>query len=271
MKRSTRSTSRTMAAKNEPATTATTTCTTSLKTTGPISDCHSAQAAAMAGSKVRRTGTGKRVYAAPVPCHPSATLEASHKSGKHSHSSSKSAIPISTTTNSATSPTDPARPTTLPPTTSASGQARQTRQAATTSTTIAPTQCQPPSSPLPTTTDAHPIPTTTTTTFTRKRKRCALDNTHHHDHQQQQQHSSTPTWLQGSLEDAMFNILLANDCKYLPRSDYLTSVQTKIDANVRSILLDWLIEVGVDWVLHDQTFWLAVNYVDRFLSLEVLI
>ena len=35
---------------------------------------------------------------------------------------------------------------------------------------------------------------------------------------------------------------------------------------MRAILVDWLVEVSTEYKLHTQTLFLAVNYIDRFLS-----
>ena len=42
--------------------------------------------------------------------------------------------------------------------------------------------------------------------------------------------------------------------------------QQDITPNMRSILVDWLVEVGEEYRLHNETVHLAVNYIDRFLS-----
>ena len=42
--------------------------------------------------------------------------------------------------------------------------------------------------------------------------------------------------------------------------------QTDISTQMRTILVDWLVEVGEEYKLHDETLHLAVNYIDRFLS-----
>ena len=42
--------------------------------------------------------------------------------------------------------------------------------------------------------------------------------------------------------------------------------QQDITTNMRSILVDWLIEVAEEYRLHNETAHLAVNYLDRFLS-----
>ncbi|XP_054160699.1 G2/mitotic-specific cyclin-A-like [Oppia nitens] len=44
------------------------------------------------------------------------------------------------------------------------------------------------------------------------------------------------------------------------------SKQPEINAKMRSILIDWMVEVTEEYKLHDQTLFFAVNYIDRFLS-----
>lgn len=42
--------------------------------------------------------------------------------------------------------------------------------------------------------------------------------------------------------------------------------QPDVTASMRSILVDWLVEVAEEYKLHRETLFLAVNYIDRFLS-----
>ena len=42
--------------------------------------------------------------------------------------------------------------------------------------------------------------------------------------------------------------------------------QPDITFSMRSILVDWLIEVGEEYKLNNETIYLAVNYIDRFLT-----
>lgn len=42
--------------------------------------------------------------------------------------------------------------------------------------------------------------------------------------------------------------------------------QSDINSAMRTILIDWLIEVADEYKLNDETLFLAVQYVDRFLS-----
>ena len=42
--------------------------------------------------------------------------------------------------------------------------------------------------------------------------------------------------------------------------------QPDITFGMRSILIDWLVEVGEEYKLKNETIYLSVNYIDRFLS-----
>jgi len=50
-----------------------------------------------------------------------------------------------------------------------------------------------------------------------------------------------------------------------PKPNYMRK-QNDLTPQMRSILVDWLVEVAVEYKLNDETLYLAVNYVDRFLS-----
>ena len=50
--------------------------------------------------------------------------------------------------------------------------------------------------------------------------------------------------------------------------DVLLSRHTALQPRMRAILLDWLIEVCEVYRLHRETFYLAVDFIDRFLSLS---
>ncbi len=53
--------------------------------------------------------------------------------------------------------------------------------------------------------------------------------------------------------------------KYRPDPQYMTH-QNDINANMRGILVDWLVEVSEEYKLHTETLFLSINYIDRFLS-----
>lgn len=42
--------------------------------------------------------------------------------------------------------------------------------------------------------------------------------------------------------------------------------QVDITPPMRAILIDWLVDVCIEFSLEQETFYLAINYVDRFLS-----
>ena len=50
-----------------------------------------------------------------------------------------------------------------------------------------------------------------------------------------------------------------------PKPGYMRK-QPDITINMRSILVDWLVEVAEEYKLHRETLCLSVNYIDRFLS-----
>lgn len=53
--------------------------------------------------------------------------------------------------------------------------------------------------------------------------------------------------------------------KYRPKANYMKK-QPDITNTMRAILVDWLVEVGEEYKLQNETLCLAVNYIDRFLS-----
>jgi cyclin B len=52
---------------------------------------------------------------------------------------------------------------------------------------------------------------------------------------------------------------------FLPRPEYLEA-QADINAKMRAILIDWLVEVHMKYKLKTETLFLAVNLIDRFLE-----
>ena len=55
-----------------------------------------------------------------------------------------------------------------------------------------------------------------------------------------------------------------------PRSDYIEAVQSDVTANMRTILVDWLVEVAEEYKLVADTLYLAISYTDSFLSTNAL-
>ncbi|CAK8567392.1 unnamed protein product [Lathyrus sativus] len=51
-----------------------------------------------------------------------------------------------------------------------------------------------------------------------------------------------------------------------PSIDFMEKIQTDINAGMRAMLIDWLVEVAEEYRLLPDTLFLAVNYLDRYLS-----
>lgn len=63
----------------------------------------------------------------------------------------------------------------------------------------------------------------------------------------------------------IYKYLRQAELKSRPKPGYMKK-QTDINSNMRSILIDWLVEVAEEYKLMEQTLYLTVNYIDRFLS-----
>lgn len=63
----------------------------------------------------------------------------------------------------------------------------------------------------------------------------------------------------------ILNYLKENEKKYSPKMGYMRK-QPDISEVMRTILVDWLVEVSGEYRLHNETLFLAINYIDRFLS-----
>merc|ERR1712216_791071 len=58
------------------------------------------------------------------------------------------------------------------------------------------------------------------------------------------------------------------EAKYMPDPSYLKQVQTNIDHKSRATLVDWVINVHRKFKLVAPVLPLAINIMDRFLSME---
>ncbi|WVZ90971.1 hypothetical protein U9M48_037215 [Paspalum notatum var. saurae] len=78
--------------------------------------------------------------------------------------------------------------------------------------------------------------------------------------------------LCGSYASDIYTYLrsLEVEPRHRPRSDYIGSVQADVTANMRAILVDWLVEVAEEYKLVADTLYLAISYIDRFLSANAL-
>ncbi|KAG6390419.1 hypothetical protein SASPL_148153 [Salvia splendens] len=64
--------------------------------------------------------------------------------------------------------------------------------------------------------------------------------------------------------------LRASEAKKRPSASFMERVQKDINASMRAILIDWLIEVAEEYRLVPDTLYLTVNYIDRYLSGNVM-
>jgi cyclin B len=62
-----------------------------------------------------------------------------------------------------------------------------------------------------------------------------------------------------------YTSLFREESLFLPRSDYMDG-QTDISAKMRTILIDWLIEVHMKYRLRPETLYLTVNLIDRYMT-----
>lgn len=64
----------------------------------------------------------------------------------------------------------------------------------------------------------------------------------------------------------IYKHLRASEAKKRPSTDFMDKVQKDINASMRAILIDWLVEVAEEYRLVPDTLYLTVNYIDRYLS-----
>ncbi|CAM8878165.1 unnamed protein product [Rhodiola kirilowii] len=64
----------------------------------------------------------------------------------------------------------------------------------------------------------------------------------------------------------IYKHLRAVETKKRPSIDFMEKVQKDINSSMRSILIDWLVEVAEEYRLISDTLYLTVNYIDRYLS-----
>ncbi|KAJ9166692.1 hypothetical protein P3X46_021402 [Hevea brasiliensis] len=75
----------------------------------------------------------------------------------------------------------------------------------------------------------------------------------------------------GFLPNLMANTGETNECmKKRPSIDFMERIQKDINASMRAILIDWLVEVAEEYRLVPDTLFLTVNYIDRYLSGNVM-
>lgn len=66
-------------------------------------------------------------------------------------------------------------------------------------------------------------------------------------------------------KDEILTYMRKMELQNRPKSNYMKK-QQDINSSMRSILVDWLVEVSEEYKLNTETLYLAANYTDRFLS-----
>lgn len=67
------------------------------------------------------------------------------------------------------------------------------------------------------------------------------------------------------LVQPLKNHTFLHQVRHRPKAHYMRK-QPDITEGMRAILVDWLVEVGEEYKLRTETLYLAVNFLDRFLS-----
>ncbi|MCO5601599.1 hypothetical protein L7F22_055722 [Adiantum nelumboides] len=68
----------------------------------------------------------------------------------------------------------------------------------------------------------------------------------------------------------IYQYLRISELKRRPIADYMDSVQHDINSSMRSILVDWLVEVAEEYKLVPDTLYLTVSYIDQYLSAQLV-
>ncbi|XP_076951111.1 cyclin-A1-1-like [Bidens hawaiensis] len=68
----------------------------------------------------------------------------------------------------------------------------------------------------------------------------------------------------------IYQHLRASELKKRPAVDFMEKVQKDINASMRAILIDWLVEVAEEYRLVPDTLYLTINYIDRYLSGNIM-
>lgn len=70
--------------------------------------------------------------------------------------------------------------------------------------------------------------------------------------------------------DSIYQHLRASELTHCPDAHYMEHVQGDLTHAMRSILIDWMVEVAEEYTLASQSLFLAVAYLDRFLSKQAI-
>nr|QYW07111.1 cyclin A1-1 [Dimocarpus longan] len=77
--------------------------------------------------------------------------------------------------------------------------------------------------------------------------------------------------LCASYATDIYKHLRESEVRHRPSVDYMERLQKHVNARMRATLIDWLVEVAEEYRLSPETLFLTVNYIDRYLSGNVII
>ncbi|KAJ9639110.1 B-type cyclin [Knufia peltigerae] len=80
---------------------------------------------------------------------------------------------------------------------------------------------------------------------------------------------SFDTSMVAEYGDEIFDYMKSRELKLLPNAHYMDN-QHEIQWSMRSVLMDWLVQVHLRFNLLPETLFLTVNYIDRFLSCKAV-
>ena len=77
------------------------------------------------------------------------------------------------------------------------------------------------------------------------------------------------TYSHQDYSESILEYMIRFEKKFLPNPDYMAR-QPEINCKMRSILIDWMVEVTDEYKMNDETLFLAITYIDRYLSTTLI-
>jgi len=71
-------------------------------------------------------------------------------------------------------------------------------------------------------------------------------------------------------QNDIFEYLKKIESQFVPKFNYMKGYQTDINDKMRSILIDWLVDVHLKFKLLPETLFLTVNLIDRYLEKNII-
>jgi len=68
------------------------------------------------------------------------------------------------------------------------------------------------------------------------------------------------------IDSDLIILMIKAEKYYAPDAHYFNNQQPHLNWLMRGILLNWLTEVCFDFMFKRDTYYLAINYIDRYLS-----